>query len=287
MDQNVQDKIVFLDSLSDYQFAKYPFHVLHILCMGGNMSFTFQEVRYNIVPGDYVILPNPSLASAFSQSVDFEGVILCLSEPFITSMAIQSNYGIIGHMSLLLNPVMKLSAHDCRVCLEDMWRLRERLGETRHLFQEEMLGHLLLVHVLDLYDIHARCQAEHNVSERNGDLLRRFVELLYHREYIRSRSLPHYASRLCITPHYLTEVCKKVSGKPATYWIDRFTIHEIARLLLQKDIPLKEIADRMNFSSLSHFSRYVQKQLGMSPSVYRNRAMSSWPRKPDCCRRAR
>lgn len=96
MDQNVQDKIVFLDSLSDYQFAKYPFHVLHILCMGGNMSFTVQEVRYNIVPGDYVILPNPSLASAFSQSVDFEGVILCLSEPFITSMAIQSNYGIIG-----------------------------------------------------------------------------------------------------------------------------------------------------------------------------------------------
>ena len=223
--------------------------------------------------GDYVILPNPSLASAFSQSVDFEGVILCLSEPFITSMAIQSNYGIIGHMSLLLNPVMKLSAHDYCVCLEDMWRLRERLGETRHLFQEEMLGHLLLVHVLDLYDIHARCQAEHNVSERNGDLLRRFVELLYHREYIRSRSLPHYASRLCITPHYLTEVCKKVSGKPATYWIDRFTTHEIARLLLQKDIPLKEIADRMNFSSLSHFSRYVQKQLGMSPSVYRNRAV--------------
>lgn len=41
----------------------------------------------------------------------------------------------------------------------------------------------------------------------------------------------------------------------------------------KKDIPLKEIADRMNFSSLSHFSRYVQKQLGMSPSAYRNRAV--------------
>ena len=267
------DKIQFFQSLSEYPFDKYADSVMHILCTAGNMSFSFQDVRYNVVPGDYVILTNPVLASGFSESDDFDAVIMSLSEAFVTSMAIQSNYGIIGHMALLLNPVMKLSAHDYRVCLEDMWRLRERLGETCHLFHEEMLGHLLLVHVLDLYDIHARCQAEHNVSERNGHLLRRFVELLYHREYIRSRSLPHYASRLCITPHYLTEVCKKVSGKPATYWIDRFTAHEIARLLLQKDIPLKEIADRMNFSSLSHFSRYVQKQLGMSPSVYRNRAV--------------
>lgn len=267
------DKILFFKSLSDYSFAQYADSVLHILCTGGNMSFSFQDVRYNVVPGDYVILTNPALASDFSESVDFDAVIMSLSEAFITSMAIQSNYGIIGHMSLLQNPVMKLSPHDYRICLEDMWKLHERLDETQHLFREEMLGHLLLVHILDLYDIHAKSQAERNISERNGDLLRRFVELLYHKEYIQNRNLAHYASRLCITPHYLTEVCKKVSGKPATYWIDRFTTHEIARLLLQKEIPLKEIADRMNFSSLSYFSRYVQKQMGVSPSEYRNQAI--------------
>lgn len=267
------DKILFFKSLSGYSSAQYADSVLHILCTGGNMSFSFQDVRYNVVPGDYVILTNPTLASDFSESVDFDAVIMSLSETFITSMAIQSNYGIIGHMSLLQNPVMKLSPHDYRICLEDMWKLHERLNETQHLFREEMLGHLLLVHILDLYDIHAKSQAERNISERNGDLLRRFVELLYHKEYIQNRNLAHYASRLCITPHYLTEVCKKVSGKPATYWIDRFTTHEIARLLLQKEIPLKEIADRMNFSSLSYFSRYVQKQMGVSPSEYRNQAI--------------
>ena len=266
------DKICFFNSVSDYQLAQYADHVLHILCTKGNMSFTFQEVRYNVVPGDYVILPNPSLASVFSQSDDFDAIILSLSEPFVTSMSIRSNYGIIGHMSLLLNPIMKLSPHDYRICLEDLLRMKERLAEDKHLFWEEMMGYLLLAHILDLYDIHARGQSKRNISERNGDLLRRFIELLYHKEYIQHRGLAHYASRLCITPHYLTEVCKKVSGKPATYWIDRFTTHEIARLLLQKDIPLKEIADRMNFSSLSHFSRYVQKKMGVSPSEYRNRA---------------
>ena len=269
--KNMWDKILFFNSLSDYQFTRYADHVLHILCIKGNMNFTFQDVRYNVAPKDYVILPNPSLALDFSESDDFEAIIMCPSDPFITSMSIRSNYGIIGHMSLLLNPIMKLSPHDYKICKEDLLRIKERLAEDKHLFREEMMGHLLLTHILDLYDVHARNQAEHNISERNGDLIRRFIELLYHKEYIKNRSLSYYASKLYITPHYLTEVCKKVSGKPATYWIDRFTTHEIARLLRQKEIPLKELADKMNFSSLSHLSRYVQKQMGMSPSEYRNR----------------
>lgn len=265
------DKILFFDSLSDYPVARYADHVMHVLCTKGNMSFTFQEVRNNVVPGDYVILPNPSLASDFSESGDFEAIIMCLSEAFITSMSIRSNYGIIGHMSLLVNPVMKLSPRDYRICVEDMSRIRERLAEEGHLFREEMMGYLLLAHVLDLYDIHARSQAGGEVPERHGDLLRRFIELLYKKEYIHHRHLAYYASRLHITPHYLSEICKKVSGRPASYWIDRFTTHEIARLLRQKEIPLKSIAGEMNFSSLSHFSRYVQKQTGMPPSEYRNR----------------
>ena len=36
------------------------------------MGFTFQETRYNIAAGDYVILPNPALVEEFSESADFD-----------------------------------------------------------------------------------------------------------------------------------------------------------------------------------------------------------------------
>ena len=107
------------------------------------------------------------------------------------------------------------------------------------------------------------------MSERISSLLRKFIELLYNGAYIRNRDLEYYASRLCVTPHYLSELCKKVSGEPASYWIDRFTMQEITRLLRQKELPLTEIAERMNFSSVSYFSRYVQKRLSLPPSEYR------------------
>ena len=40
--------------------------VIHILCTRESMSFRFQNINYNIVAGDYVILANMSLASGFS-----------------------------------------------------------------------------------------------------------------------------------------------------------------------------------------------------------------------------
>ena len=45
------DKIQFFQSLSEYPFDKYADSVMHILCTAGNMSFSFQDVRYNVVPG--------------------------------------------------------------------------------------------------------------------------------------------------------------------------------------------------------------------------------------------
>lgn len=234
------------------------------------MGFVFHNVRYNISAGDYVILTNLSLASDFIASDDCRTVVMSFAESFFASMAIRSNYGFIGRFALLQNPVIKLTEHDFEKCKADLSRLRERLAEKGHLFHEEMIGHLLMAHALDLYDIHARSKASVHVPERTAMLLRRFIEMLYQGEYIRHRELAYYASALCITPHYLSEICKKASGEPASYWIDRFTLYEAIRLLRKKELALAEVAERLNFSSLSYFSRYVQKQIGVSPSAYRN-----------------
>ena len=270
MEETEFDGIVFADTLQDYNTLQYAGRVIHILCERGNMGFTFQDTRYNIGTGDYVILPNTTFVSGFSESTDFQGLLMSLSEAFVTSIAIRSNYGIIGHLSLMQNPVMKLSAHDFRMCEEAMRYIRKRMEDKEHLFREELLGSLLTAHILDLYDIHARSLKTPHISEHTASLLRKFIELLYRGEYIRNRDLDFYASQLCITPHYLSEICKKASGKPASYWIDRFTLQEITRLLRQKELSLTAIAERLNFSSVSYFSRYVQKRMKVSSSGYRN-----------------
>lgn len=263
--------ISFAASPLDYDFTAFPDRVVHILCTAGSLSLTFQDVRYNLALGDYAILTHAPLVSDVTGSADLETLTMSLGEAFVASLALRSNYGIIGHLALLQNPVMKLSPDDFRICREDLELLRRRLAIARHCFREEMLGHLLTAHILNLYDIHARLNTLTDVPERTAGLVRQFVGMLYAGEYVLHRELPYYAARLCITPHYLSEICKAVSGRPATYWIDRFTLHEAVRLLRQQDLPLSAVAERLHFSSLSYFSRYVQRHIGVSPSLFRSR----------------
>lgn len=260
----------FMDTMDGFDAARHPGCVIHILCVEGQISFTFQDTHYNLAVGDYAILTDPLLVSDFTASADCCTIIMGLSSSFVAAVGTRSNYGIIGQLSLFQNPVMKLTASEFDTCRADMERLRQRLAAPNHLYHEELIGHLLMAHILDLYDIHARAKAFTVVSERISSLVRRFIELLYQGEYIRHRDLPHYASLLCITPHYLTEICKKASGRTASYWIDRFAVQEITRLLCQKELTLTDIAERMNFSSVSYFSRYVQKHIGVYPTVFRD-----------------
>ena len=175
-----------------------------------------------------------------------------------------------GGCKAALSLLTKLSQHVFRKCRYDMERIRERLEEEDQLFRDEMMGHLLTAHILDLYDIHARGQEARQIPERAAKLINRFIGMLYDGSYVVNRNFEYYASCLCITPHYLTEISKKVSGRPATWWIDRFTLHKIVRLIHRKELSVAEIAERLHFSSLSYFSRYVQKRLGTSSSAYRS-----------------
>ena len=52
-------------------------------------------------------------------------------------------------------------------------------------------------------------------------------------------------------------------------FIDRATVPILKKYLTGERLSLTQIADLMNFTSLSYFSRYCTKHLGQSPSDYR------------------
>lgn len=123
--------------------------------------------------------------------------------------------------------------------------------------------------MLDLYDIHAKARTTAPVSSRSALLLRRFIEELSQGGFRTHRDLSWYAGKLFVTPEYLSEVCRKVSSRSAVYFIDLFTAGEIARLLLEKNVPVRRIAEDFSFSSPSYFTRYVVRHLGMTPVAFR------------------
>lgn len=79
----------------------------------------------------------------------------------------------------------------------------------------------------------------------------------------------YYAGRLNVSPKYLYSTVKRVTGHSVSSYIDRYTVPIVKDYLADERLSLSQIAERMNFTSLSYFSRYCSKHLGQSPSEYR------------------
>lgn len=267
----------FIDDIVGYDFMSKPRNVTHILCLKGSLSLVLDHTRYNIIRSDYLILTPGLFASSFSMSEDCRLITMTFPDNLLNNDAIKSNYGVFGHLSLLQNPVMKLSEHDFENCRYDLVRLRQRMSEP-HLFKEELIIALLKAHVLDLYDIHARANVPVAIESRPAQIMLSFIAMLLDKEYLTHRTVDYYADKLCIVPHYLTEISKQVSLQPASYWIERFTVRELSSMLADTNLSFEEIVFRMNFSSISYFSRFVKKSIGLTPSEYRRSIRKNAPK---------
>lgn len=115
--------------------------------------------------------------------------------------------------------------------------------------------------ILDFFDFHARNNSNVGVSTQATTVIEKFLAMLEDGEYRKNREVTHYASELCVTPKYLSEICKKTSGHSANFWINRYTILDITRQLRRKELTFVEISDRFNFSSPAYFNRYVQRYI--------------------------
>lgn len=77
-------------------------------------------------------------------------------------------------------------------------------------------------------------------------------------------------SIVCVLRRNTCRKCsKKVSRYAANYWINRYTIFDISRLLSDKSLSFVQISDMFSFSSQAYLSRYVQQNLGFNPTEYR------------------
>ena len=97
----------------------------------------------------------------------------------------------------------------------------------------------------------------------------RFLDLL-HAEGNKHRTVEYYANELCITPKYLSVICKKHSGKTANEWITEHVLEDIRYYLKQTDLSIKQICDRMGFPNPSFFGKYVKEHFGCPPKAFRS-----------------
>lgn len=242
----------------------------HILCTQGTAGFRIENKRFIIGSNEIAILLPSSGIRDLKCSRDFKATCLLVSFALMSKNNPDIGWGIKAYLFSKDNPVVLLSDPDAGKCLYNFRLLQEKYNDDDHRFGKEILNHQLQIFIMEMWNIFSREIEKRSISIQKGSLFERFLYLVQE-HCMEEREVDYYAAKLFVSSKYLTEVCKKNSGKTASEWIQNYTTQRLIIFLENKELSFTEIADTLNFSSQSFFSRYVRKVLGVSPSDYRLR----------------
>lgn len=238
---------------------------IHILCHAGKAQFSFMGNTYTMEAGDWVIWQMSSRISDALYSSDFNADFLLVDKDFLLEYNPEKVWASKAFVFIKKNPVFHLDERGKAMIEHNFIQIKRRIAES-HLFQKEILGRRLQIFLLDLWEIYKNAMENIQQTDNSSALLfTRFMNLLP--EYSKTeREVAFYADKLCVSAKYLSEVVKKSSGHPASYWINGYAMQEILAYLKRSDLTLAEISYKMNFYNPAHFTRFVKKQTGDSPS---------------------
>ncbi len=261
--------IVYATNIDELDGTMDKGDCLHLVCLEGNGEVEYGERKFSFEAHDLVILSRPEAIGRLKHSNDLRVVCLVAPLQFLYNQLPSNHFGIGGCIDLWDNPVIPLD-EDCeKRLLDDFSRLNDRIGETKHLFYNELIGSLALTMVYDLFDAHARRNLSSNTSERNADLISQLIDILSSGRVKEQRNVAYYAEQLNVTPKYLGNLVKRQTGRSMMHLIDQHTVPMIREYLANTQLTITQIADLFHFTNVSYFTRYVQKHLGMTPSEYR------------------
>lgn len=249
---------------------KYPsdflgrYHI-HILCHAGKAQFSFMGMTYTMEEGDWTIWQMSSQINDTLYSPDFNADFLLVDKDFLLEYNPEKIWASKAFVFIKKNPVFHLDERGKAMIEHNFIQIKRRIAEP-HLFQKEILGRQLQIFLFDLWEIYKNAMEHIQQTDDSSALLfTRFMNLLP--EYSKTeREVAFYANKLCVSAKYLSEVVKKSSGHPASYWINGYAMQEILALLKRSDLTLAEISNQMNFYNPAHFTRFVKKQTSDSPS---------------------
>jgi len=101
-------------------------------------------------------------------------------------------------------------------------------------------------------------------------LAERYARLL-ERDFRSGMGIADYAAALNVTPTHLSRACKAACGRAAHAILQDRVLFEARQLLTGTEMPVKEVARQLGFTSPAYFTRAFQNRTGETPSSFRRR----------------
>ena len=223
------------------------------------MLYNGHEVYYT--KDDLIIYTPGMVVSVIAISENYRGICLVADKDFAFESptirdAIRAAYLPVVELS---EPRLTLAEEDNHHLMELMGIIRRYLLSPDHPFRSECLRTTYGLFLLELNAIQER-----TIRDRRFPFLR-----LVPIHFAEHHDVAFYASQLCITPRYLSQIVREVSSRTVVDYINQMLLIEASYMLQQTSLPIVQIADRLHFSEAASFTRFFTRMKGMNPKEFR------------------
>ncbi|MGI6223108.1 MAG: helix-turn-helix domain-containing protein [Prevotella sp.] len=272
------DDIILIDN-SKLFFGKKTLRTnfnLFVLCYEGSLSVTINDIPLKLSPTTLLRCPTEAVVSNPVLSDDFKYTALA-----ITNRALQSYMR--GNIYIWNLVIYKYKMYTMPINEGDLTMLQKFYDLLRYSLDKSTTDdsptfRKVIIKGLVETALNAFCfkmkpevnEAGDEPSLHSLDLFNQFLNSLQQSE-VKRRTVEQYASELCISSKYLSDICKKHSGKTAKQWIQEYIMTDITYYLRSTNMSIKEISNMMGFPNSSFFCKYVKEHLHASPIEYRQK----------------
>lgn len=242
----------------------------------GTVKVGFQGSKTTLRQGNMLVISDISRVVSFRFSKACVGCVVTFSAEFLSGVDVAVKDISMGQFLLCQGSPIMLSEQDMEqifgvaVSLHNVGLDAE--GECRQRAVDSLFSALFYL-LLSVVSRVAESEKEGGHKRlRSEELFTRFMALLGE-ECERERGVEYYASRLNITPKYLSVICKAQTSKSASKVIDEEVVRRAKHLLMQSGMEVQDVAKRLNFISPSFFGKYFKQRVGVVPSRYRTQKM--------------
>ena len=265
-------EIYFADNITSIPGLMKQFKVnfiAYVIVTRGRLSLDMNGVTHQLDTNNSLFVDRKIVIENVKHTENFSCIICAMSTDvgfgFFNKGLVQSI------MHIMANPVIKLTQDEVDLMIKYYDLLVFKMDHPEMNFGRETMRDIIRCFAYDLLaNINKDLEPDNDDDMlRQGDrIFRRFMLLLSENSNV-NRSVKSYADELCVSPKYLTSVCRRHGDYTASGIIANAIVGRIKQLLLYSDMSIKEIATEMGFDNLSFFGKYVRKHLGLSPNNYR------------------
>ncbi|WP_427050569.1 response regulator [Paenibacillus sp. TC-CSREp1] len=119
----------------------------------------------------------------------------------------------------------------------------------------------VVAHMLDTFHAYSQSAQELSYTDLAIDLI--------HKYYAEDISLQSAASQINVNPSYLSRLFKQEKGENFISYLTRVRIEHAKAYLLNRELKVYEIADKVGYHNYTYFSKIFKKNAGLTPEEYR------------------